>query len=62
MCDLQYPPPTQHRLHPFFFDPQTADGLLLCIGRSDTGALLNALKNVGVAAMEVGEVLPQGSC
>jgi selenide, water dikinase len=42
------------------FDPQTAGGLLLSVARSDTAALLDALKSAGVPAVEIGEVLPPG--
>jgi selenide,water dikinase len=42
------------------FDPQTAGGLLLSVARSDSAALLDALKSAGVPAVEIGEVLPPG--
>jgi hypothetical protein len=34
--------------------------LLLSVARSDTAALLDALKSAGVPAVEIGEVLPPG--
>jgi selenide, water dikinase len=42
------------------FDPQTAGGLLLSVARADTAALLTALTDSGVPAVEIGEVLPPG--
>ncbi|HEY2363231.1 MAG TPA: hypothetical protein VGK36_19075 [Candidatus Angelobacter sp.] len=42
------------------FDPQTAGGLLLFVARADTAALLTALTDAGVSAVEIGEVLPPG--
>jgi len=33
---------------------------LLCVARSDSTALLDALKSAGVPAVEIGEVLPPG--
>jgi selenide,water dikinase len=40
------------------FDPQTAGGLLLSVARHSTSGLLLALRNAGVPAVEIGEVIP----
>jgi hypothetical protein len=37
---------------------RVAGGLLLSVARSDSAALLDALKSAGVPAVEIGEVLP----
>jgi selenide,water dikinase len=51
---------SRQKSRPFFFDPQTAGGLLLSVARSNTAALLDALKSAGVPAVKIGEVLPPG--
>jgi selenide,water dikinase len=40
------------------YDPQTAGGLLVSVSRTDATALLKELREAGIAAAEVGEVLP----
>jgi selenophosphate synthase len=40
------------------FDSQTAGGLLLSVARAHTAALLTALTDADVPAVEIGEVLP----
>jgi selenide, water dikinase len=42
------------------FDPQTAGGLLISVAATDSHALQAALRNAGVPAVEIGEVLPAG--
>jgi selenide,water dikinase len=41
------------------FDPQTAGGLLISVAATDAGRLLAALQEAGVAAAEIGEVIPK---
>jgi len=47
-------------LRTMLFDPQTAGGLLISVSNGDAEALRAALKNAGVKASRIGEVLPQG--
>jgi selenide,water dikinase len=42
------------------FDPQTAGGLLISVSAEDAGRLTRALRDAGVPAVEIGEVLPHG--
>jgi selenide,water dikinase len=41
------------------YDPQTAGGLLVAVDQGDSARLLDALRNAGVEAEEIGEVLPR---
>ncbi len=41
------------------FDPQTAGGLLISVAATDAERLLAALQEAGVAAAEIGEVIPK---
>ena len=41
------------------FDPQTAGGLLISVAEADAERLLAALLEAGVAAAEIGEVVPK---
>jgi selenide,water dikinase len=40
-------------------DPQTAGGLLVSVSRADSAALVEKLRESGIFAAEVGEVLPK---
>jgi selenide,water dikinase len=40
------------------FDPQTAGGLLMAVAGDDAGQLTSALTAAGVAAVEIGQVIP----
>ena len=40
-------------------DPQTAGGLLISVAEKDAGRLVAALRNVGIDAVEIGEVVPK---
>jgi selenide,water dikinase len=55
-CDASVP----DNLQTIFYDPQTAGGLLISVNRSDAGALVDELRESGVPAVNVGEVLPKG--
>ena len=59
-CLVGYDEGIPEELKTIMFDPQTAGGLLFSVAREDAEALLAALKAGGVAAVEIGEVLPQG--
>jgi selenide, water dikinase len=45
-------------LRALLFDPQTAGGLLISVGPEDAPRLAVALRDAGVPAAEIGEVLP----
>ena len=47
-------------LRTLLFDPQTAGGLLVAVAGEDAAALVIALQQRGVPAVEIGEALPQG--
>jgi selenide,water dikinase len=57
-CMVSYKQNVPEEIRTVLFDPQTAGGLLLSVARADTQALLTALINAGVPAVEIGEVLP----
>ena len=59
-CLVSYEPNIPEEIRTILFDPQTAGGLLLSVARADTEALLTALTNASVPAVEIGEVLPPG--
>ena len=59
-CLVSYGESVPAEIRTILFDPQTAGGLLLSVARSDSAALLDALKSAGVPAVEIGEVLPPG--
>ena len=59
-CLVGYEANVPEEIRTILFDPQTAGGLLLSVARADTAALLTALTDAGVPAVEIGEVLPQG--
>ncbi len=42
-----------------FFDPQTAGGLLIALAEKDAARLVAALRNAGIDAVEIGEVIPK---
>ena len=59
-CMVSYDQNVPEEIRTILFDPQTAGGLLLSVARADAAPLLVALQNAGVAAVEIGEVLPPG--
>ncbi len=59
-CMVGYDQNIPEEIRTILFDPQTAGGLLLSVARADAVPLLVALQNAGVAAVEIGEVLPPG--
>ncbi|HZU29731.1 MAG TPA: selenide, water dikinase SelD, partial [Candidatus Angelobacter sp.] len=59
-CLVSYDDGVPDELRTILFDPQTAGGLLLSVAGKDANALLKALQQGGVPAVQIGEVLPVG--
>ncbi len=59
-CMVGYEGNIPEEIKTILFDPQTAGGLLLSVARHSTSKFLVALRNAGVEAIEIGEVLPPG--
>jgi selenide,water dikinase len=57
-CLVEYDAGVPEDLRALLFDPQTAGGLL--IATPEAPALSTALRDAGVAAVEIGQVLPNG--
>ncbi len=57
-CLVSYDAGVPDELRTILFDPQTAGGLLLSVAGKDANALLKALQQGGVPAVQIGEVLP----
>ncbi len=57
-CVVEYAPEVPEDLRTMLFDPQTAGGLLISVAAADADALARALKDSGVPAAAIGEVLP----
>jgi selenide,water dikinase len=57
-CLVEYDDGVPDDVRALLFDPQTAGGLL--ISTPDGTSLENALRDAGVAAVEIGQVLPSG--
>ena len=55
-CLVEYDADVPEDLRDHVFDPQTAGGLLICTPSGD--ALTQALRQAGVPAVQIGEVLP----
>jgi selenide, water dikinase len=58
-CLVEYESGVPDDVKTLLFDPQTAGGLLISVAAADSVALSRALQSAGVAAVEVGEVLPR---
>ena len=58
-CMVEYGEGVSEERRSLLFDPQTAGGLLLSVSPEQTPELIAALRQAGVAANEIGEVLPQ---
>ena len=59
-CNVSYAESVPEEIRTILYDPQTAGGLLLSVSAADSAKLADALRNAGTAAVEIGEVLPQG--
>jgi selenide,water dikinase len=59
-CLVEYQGGVSEEIRTLLFDPQTAGGLLISVAAADAEKLQSALRNAGVPAVEVGEVLPEG--
>jgi selenide, water dikinase len=57
-CMVEYAAGVPEERKTMLYDPQTAGGLLLSVAQADSAKLVTALKNAGVPAVEIGEVLP----
>ncbi len=58
-CVVAYEDGISEELRTLLFDPQTAGGLFVSVAAEDAAELLQGLRERGVPASEVGEVLPQ---
>ena len=58
-CLVDYDPLVPDDIRTLLFDPQTAGGLLISVSAEDTGPLTRALRDAGVPAAEIGEVVPR---
>jgi len=59
-CVVGYEDGISEEIKTMLFDPQTAGGLLVSVAAEDAVELIRALNAAGVAAVEIGEVLPEG--
>jgi selenide, water dikinase len=57
-CMVGYEGGVPEEIKTMLYDPQTAGGLLLSVAQADAAGLMIALQKAGVAAVEIGEVLP----
>ena len=58
-CVVAYEMGVGEELRTLLFDPQTAGGLLISVAAQEAERLKTALRNAGVPAVEIGEVLPE---
>ena len=56
-CLVQYEEGVPEDLKAILFDPQTAGGLLISVVPEDSARLIQSLKDAGVPAVQIGEVL-----
>jgi selenide,water dikinase len=57
--DVEYVSEISPELQSLLFDPQTAGGLLISVGESDSIQLLEKLQNQGIACSEIGDVVDE---
>ena len=57
-CVVTYEESVPADIRTLLFDPQTAGGLLISVSAEDAERLTKTLQDAGVAAVEIGEVLP----
>ncbi len=60
-CSVDFDDNVADELRTLFFDPQTAGGLLISVAADDSERLFGDLRNSGVEAVELGEVVPKQS-
>ncbi len=58
-CVVGYDATVPDDIRTLLFDPQTAGGLLISVSAEEAAALTRALRDAGVPAVEIGEVLPR---
>jgi selenide, water dikinase len=58
-CMVGYEDGIADEIKTMFFDPQTAGGLLISVAAESAAPLVSALREAGVPAVEIGEVLPK---
>src|SRR5208337_3554825 len=56
---VQYADDVPEEIRTLLFDPQTAGGLLIAVADTDADRLRAELRNAGIDAPEIGEVLPR---
>jgi selenide,water dikinase len=56
-CVVQYADGISEDMKALLFDPQTAGGLLISVAPEDSARLMQSLKDAGVPAVQIGEVL-----
>ncbi len=59
-CMVGYEPGVPDDLRTLLFDPQTAGGLLIAVAAAQADTLARALREAGVACVQIGEVFPEG--
>jgi len=59
-CLVGYDDAVPDEIRSILFDPQTAGGLLIAVASADAARLKQSLNQVGVPAVEIGEVLAPG--
>ena len=57
-CVVNYEDGIPEEVRTLLFDPQTAGGLLIAVTADDAAPLLTALTMAGVAAVEIGHIIP----
>ena len=60
-CCVDFDDNVADELRTLLFDPQTAGGLLISVAADDSERLFGDLRNSGVEAVELGEVVPKQS-
>ncbi|HEU5335035.1 MAG TPA: selenide, water dikinase SelD, partial [Terriglobales bacterium] len=56
-CAVEFATGISEEIKTLLFDPQTAGGLLVSVAAADAASLADALRNKGVTAAEIGEVI-----
>ena len=56
---VEYDAAVPEEIRTLLYDPQTAGGLLISVAEKDAERLVAALRNAGIDAVEIGEVIPK---